>query len=210
MKDIVTFLQERLKNTLPGNIAHQRMLAQQLGTPFRMQHEKPARKGAVMILLYPDENGRICFPLTQRHNYVGVHGGQVSLPGGKRDKSDPSLVYTAIRETREEIGVSIQDYQIIGSLSDLHITASNFIVSPIISFTEEKPEFIADPYEVEHIFSTEINHLLAADTIKETELTVGQEVRLKAPYFDIDGKIVWGATAMILSEFLSILKEYKK
>ncbi|MBK6265059.1 CoA pyrophosphatase [Marivirga sp. S37H4] len=210
MKDIVKFLQERLQTTLPGDAAHQRMLAKQLGPNFRLKHEGSPRKGAVMIMLYQQENGEICFPLTQRHNYVGVHGGQISLPGGKRDESDASLIETAIRETHEEIGVRIQGHQIIGSLSDLHITASNFVVKPIISFIEKTPDFVADPYEVAHIFSTNIDQLLATDTLKETELTVGPEVRLKAPYFDIDGKIVWGATAMILSEFMTILKEYKK
>jgi 8-oxo-dGTP pyrophosphatase MutT (NUDIX family) len=206
MHQIVDFLRERLKKELPGDKAHQLMMAKQLGPQFRMPAQSSPRVGAVMIALYFWE-GKIFFPLTQRPNYRGVHGGQVSLPGGKRDEGDHSLIRTAIRETHEEIGVSIRESQVIGALSDLNITASNFIVKPIISFLEEKPVFVRDPYEVDHIFTTDIEHLLNADTLKTKELIVGPQVRLEAPYFDIDGKVVWGATAMILSEFAEILKE---
>ncbi len=206
MHQIVDFLKERLQKELPGDRAHQLMVAKQLGPQFRMQAQSVPRNGAVMIALYFWE-GKVYFPLTQRPNYRGVHGGQVSLPGGKKEEQDNSLIETAIRETHEEIGVLIKDSQVLGSLSDLNITASNFIVKPIISFIEEKPVFVRDPYEVDHIFTTDIEHLLKSETLKTTELTVGPQVRLEAPYFDIDDKIVWGATAMILSEFAQILKE---
>ncbi len=206
MHQIVEFLKKRLKEELPGDKAHQLMMAKQLGPQFRLPAQTEPRNGAVMIALYFYE-GNICFPLTQRPNYRGVHGGQVSLPGGKREDQDKSLTETAIRETHEEIGVQIHQSQVLGSLSDLNITASNFIVKPVISFLEEKPTFVRDPYEVDHIFTTNIEHLLKADTLKKTELTVGPQVRLEAPYFDIDDKVVWGATAMILSEFAEILKE---
>ncbi len=206
MHQIVDFLKERLKKELPGDKAHQLMMAKQLGPQFRMPAQSAPRNGAVMIALYFWE-GKIYFPLTQRPNYRGVHGGQVSLPGGKKEEQDNSLIETAIRETHEEIGVLIKDSQVLGALSDLNITASNFIVKPIISFVEEKPVFVRDPYEVDHIFTTDIEHLLKSETLKTTELSVGPQVRLEAPYFDIDDKIVWGATAMILSEFAQILKE---
>ncbi|PTB97536.1 coenzyme A pyrophosphatase [Marivirga lumbricoides] len=210
MQDVITFLEERLKKPLPGEISHQRMMARQLGPQFRMKYNEPPRNGAVMIMLYPGEEGKIYFPLTQRQNYKGVHGGQVSLPGGKKDEEDSSLIETAIRETQEEIGVKVKDSQVIGSLTDLNITASNFLVKPVISFLEKKPVFVRDPYEVAHIFSTDIDHILHSDTLKVTELTVGEGINLEAPYFDIKNKVVWGATAMILSEFITILKEFKK
>lgn len=209
MQDVIAFLEERLKKPLPGEVSHQRMMARQLGPQFRMKYNEPPRNGAVMIMLYPGKEGKIYFPLTQRQDYKGVHGGQVSLPGGKKDEEDSSLVETAIRETYEEIGVTVKDQQVIGAMTDLNISASNFLVRPIISFLDKKPVFVRDPYEVAHIFSTDIDHILHTDTLKETELTVGEGINLKAPYFDIDNKIVWGATAMILSEFITILKEFK-
>ena len=207
MKDLVAFLHDRLQKPLPGGVAHQQMMAQPIGQRFKMEYEKPPRKGAVMIALYPDE-GKIYFPLMQRPPYQGVHGGQVSLPGGKKEESDDSLIETAIRETFEEIGVIISDKEIIGSLSDLNVTASNFIVKPVVSILHKKPDFVRDPREVEQIFKAEVQHLLHPRTLQETELTVAKEIRLKAPFFDIEEKVVWGATAMILSEFVEILKEH--
>ncbi|WKV12685.1 NUDIX hydrolase [Marivirga harenae] len=207
MIDIGAFLKDRLKKPLPGDVAHQQMMAQPIGERFNMKYDKPPKKGAVMIALYPDE-GKIYFPLMQRPPYQGVHGGQVSLPGGKKEDADSNLIETAIRETYEEIGVTIADNEVIGTLSDLNVTASNFIVRPVISILKSKPEFIRDPREVEHIFKAEVEHLIHPETLQVTELTVAERVRLKAPFFDIEEKVVWGATAMILSEFVEILKEH--
>ena len=108
----------------------------------------------------------------------------------------------------EEIGVQILDHQVIGSLSDLNVTASNFIVKPVIGILQEKPTFTTDPREVEHILQAELQHLIHPHTLKEKELTVANKIKLKAPFFDVEEKVVWGATAMILSEFVEILKEY--
>ena len=207
IQELEKYLQDRLAQELPGDYAHQQMMAQPIGKRFKMQYEKPPRRGAVMIALYPDQ-GKIYFPLMQRQPYEGVHGGQVSLPGGKMEETDNDLIETAIRETFEEIGVSISDNQVIGSLSDLNVTASNFIVKPVVSILNQKPNFVSDPREVEQIFKAEVQHLIDPKTLQETELTVAQKVRLKAPFFDIEEKVVWGATAMILSEFVEILKEH--
>ena len=205
--ELKKYLEARLSQELPGDNAHQQMMAQPIGQRFKMQYDKPPKKGAVMIALYPDE-GKIYFPLMQRPSYQGIHGGQVSLPGGKMEDSDDNLIETAIRETFEEIGVKISDNQVIGSLSDLNVTASNFIVKPVVSILDRKPKFIKDPREVEHIFKAEVQHLIHPKTLQEKELTVAQEIKLKAPFFDIEEKVVWGATAMILSEFVEILKEH--
>jgi 8-oxo-dGTP pyrophosphatase MutT (NUDIX family) len=205
--DLKKYLEARLEQQLPGDNAHQQMMAQPIGHRFKMEYDKPPKKGAVMIALYPDE-GKIYFPLMQRPPYEGVHGGQVSLPGGKMESSDSDLIETAIRETFEEIGVKISDQEVIGSLSDLNVTASNFIVKPVVSILHKKPEFSRDPREVEHIFKAEVQHLMNPTTLQETELTVAKKIRLKAPFFDIEEKVVWGATAMILSEFVEILKEH--
>lgn len=208
MHEFVDFLTKRLKADLPGHRAHEKMMAKQIGQQFRRSHAKPPRKGGVMIALY-EERGKLYFPLTQRPNYAGVHGGQVSLPGGKMEEEDADLIATAIRETYEEIGVEIKREQVIGTLTDLNVTASNFIVKPVISVLKEKPLFHRDPREVEQIFTAELTHLSDHKTLKETELTVGPNIRLRAPYFDIEEKIVWGATSMILSEFVALINEYK-
>lgn len=206
MNTLINSLKERLAGELPGDEAHQLMMAKPIGPRFRINHEGAPKKGAVMIMLYPEE-GKVLFPLTRRPEYPGVHSGQVSLPGGKVEPQDASLIETAIRETHEEIGVRIQDHEIIGSLSDLHITASNFIVKPVVSVLERKPIFTRDEHEVVKIFNADIEELIKDEIRKEKELVVGPEIRLQAPYFDVQGNVVWGATAMMLSEFVTILKE---
>jgi len=208
MDHFIDFLTKRLSSELPGTRAHQRMMAKRVGGNFEFNYEESPRKGAVMIALY-EENGKLYFPLTQRPNYKGVHGGQVSLPGGKMEPEDDDLLTTAIRETQEEIGISISRAEVIGSLTDLNVTASNFIVRPVISFLKQKPEFNRDPREVEQIFTAAIDHLSAEETLKEKELVVGPNIKLQAPYFDIAEKVVWGATSMILNELVSIINEYK-
>ncbi|MFQ3213461.1 MAG: 8-oxo-dGTP pyrophosphatase MutT (NUDIX family) [Marivirga sp.] len=208
MHNFIEFLKQRLQANLPGELAHQKMMATQIGQQFRMNHTTPPRKGGVMIALF-EEDGKLYFPLTQRPKYDGVHGGQVSLPGGKMEVHDEDLIATAIRETAEEIGVLITRSQVIGTLTDLNVTASNFIVSPVVSILEGKPKFNRDPREVDQIFSAELGHLSHHQTLKETELTVGPNIRLRAPYFDIEEKIVWGATSMILNEFVALIKEFE-
>jgi len=124
------------------------------------------------------------------------------------------LIETALRETREEIGIDTADVEILGSLTDLYITVSNFKVSPVVGISNSTPSFVPDKSEVEQIIETDINNILDVSLIKEKEIVVERNMpdfnfkhRLNAPYFDIDGHVVWGATAMILSEFSVILKQ---
>lgn len=167
---------------------------------------KPHKVGAVLILLYPHKNG-IYFPLTQRNQYEGVHSGQVSLPGGKTEPFDLDASHTALRETEEEIGVSRHHVEVLGKLTDLYIPPSNFLVHPYVGFAENRPEMVKDDREVAELFETDLHTLLNDDIVGETTISVGNGYRIKTPYFDINGKIVWGATAMILSELKETLRK---
>lgn len=167
---------------------------------------KPHKVGAVLILLYPHKNG-IYFPLTQRHQYEGVHSGQVSLPGGKAEPFDLDASHTALRETEEEIGVSRHHVEVLGKLTDLYIPPSNFLVHPYIGFAESRPEMVKDDREVAELFETDLHTLLNDDIVGETTISVGNGYRIKTPYFNINGKVVWGATAMILSELKETLRK---
>lgn len=162
-----------------------------------------ARKGAVMLLLYPDKEGCMV-PFIKRSLYEGAHAGQVSLPGGKWEPSDASLLYTAQRETEEEIGVKMESMKILGRLSRLYIPPSNYLVEPFIGYVEKKPTFIPDPREVDRIITCSFSHLTDRSIRKKKELIIRKGYHLSAPYFDIDNEVVWGATAMILSELLHI------
>ena len=165
----------------------------------------PPIKSAVLILLYEDEHQHIRFPLIQRPIYNGTHSGQVSLPGGKVEKGDASIFQTALRETEEELGINTDNIEVIGQLSDLFIWVSNYMVTPIVGITQIKPVFTKDDNEVDAIIETDLFDIIDPAKRKDDTIVVREKYRIKTPYFNIDDRIVWGATAMILSEFSMVL-----
>ncbi|MGB3181658.1 MAG: CoA pyrophosphatase [Cyclobacteriaceae bacterium] len=200
-------LQTRLYDRkLPGEEAQYRMSPSKRRTgDFTDIERRNPRRGGVMLLLYPDGE-HWYFPLIRRPDYPGVHGGQVSFPGGKLEQGENALD-AALRETEEEIGVPVQTIQVLGPMSRLYIPPSNFLVSPFVGLLEEKPVFVPEPLEVEDIIHARVDHLLETELRKTTSITTGGGFKITAPYFDLEGHIVWGATAMMLSEFAVLLEE---
>jgi 8-oxo-dGTP pyrophosphatase MutT (NUDIX family) len=133
-----------------------------------------------------------------------VHSDQVGLPGGKAEKEDENLAHTAQRELHEELGI-LKGYDNIGKLSSVYIPPSNFNVVPFIGIAKAKPKVIPDPYEVKQVFSVSITQLLEAE-IQRVSVNQNNSLHFKVPGFIFEEYIVWGATAMILSEFRDILK----
>ncbi|MCU0400497.1 MAG: CoA pyrophosphatase [Algoriphagus sp.] len=166
------------------------------------------RKSAVLLLFFPQE-GKGFFPLIKRPVYTGAHSGQVALPGGKVEPTDPDVIFTALREAEEEIGIDAGKVEVLGRLSDLYIPTSNFLVSPVIGFLSDTPRLIPEQKEVARIIRTEVQSIFQPQIKKRTHLVVGGGMRLDTPYFAIDGEVVWGATAMILSELLHLLEGKK-
>lgn len=206
LDELTLFLKNRLTAPLPGLDAAKVMSARLAnGSRIRMNHEKPAKQGSVMILLYQDGE-TVRFPLIQRPEYPGVHSGQMALPGGKKEPNEDDI-QAALRETQEEIGVHAGEIEIIGSLSSFYVFASNFQILPVIGRINRKPMFIPQEEEVAEIISADIYHLIDDAYHKEKDITVGEGFELRAPYFDLEGKVVWGATAMMLNEFKVIVKE---
>lgn len=202
-------LHQALQQSLPGKEAHLKMSPQ----PVDMRRFSPKtpenhRKSGVLLLFYP-QMGKSFFPLIKRPVYPGVHSGQVALPGGKFEPGDPDVIFTALREAEEEIGIDAGKVEVLGRLSDLYIPTSNFLVSPVVGFIEESPRFVPEEKEVSRIITTGVQTIFQQEIIKRTHLELGEGVRLETPYFDIDGEIVWGATAMILSELRDLLEEKK-
>jgi 8-oxo-dGTP pyrophosphatase MutT (NUDIX family) len=199
-------LRDRLSLPLPGAEAHDIMRATPVG-PISpdFTHKTPARPGAVLILLY-EQDGRIKFPLIKRQEYLGAHSGQVSLPGGKAEANE-TPVQTALREGQEEIGIEPGSMNIIGALSDFFVIPSNFLVKPIIVTSPTIPEFNPDPREVSKILIGDLKDLMREDAIRSTEILAAGKFRMQAPHFDIEGEVVWGATAMILNELCHVLRE---
>ena len=205
LEDYIERLKKRLELPLPGKEAHNKMLPLAADRSAIVGVANTTTKqGSVLILLYP-KAGEVYFPLMLRPNYNGVHGGQISLPGGKKEKQDKDFIATAVREAEEEIGVRAEDISILGTLTTLYVTASNFSVVPVVGFARSTPSFNPNPYEVEAIIETSMKDLMNDDLVKVKALHV-RGYDMEAPYFDIDGQIVWGATAMMLNEFKSILK----
>lgn len=208
MESFINFLNNALKAKLPGQDAQAVMMPTLSDkSRFSLEAKKDAREGGVMILLY-QKDGSLHFPLIQRPDYDGVHAKQMSFPGGKRDADDETLTVTAIRETAEEIGVESSKIEVVGSLTELFIIASNFNVLPVIGIANQPPEFLADEHEVDEIVEVKLADLMNDDKQKEMPLTILQGITINAPYFDLNDKVVWGATAMILSEFKHILQPY--
>lgn len=170
-----------------------------------MQIDPDARKGAVLVLLYP-RDGEIYTVLMLRNVYSGTHSGQVSFPGGKWEKTDADLWRTASREAQEEVGVQPESIRLLGQLSQVYIPPSRFLVSPYVAVAENTPTFRPDPVEVARIIETPLSHILKAETVGDTEVFV-QALRkqMAVKYFAIDNETVWGATAMMLSELAEVI-----
>ena len=203
---LVERLTERLQRALPSALAHDPLRAVPVGNSLpSFSHKLPPKPGSVLILLY-EKNGSIEFPLIKRPEYIGAHGGQVSLPGGKAEPGEDSIA-TALREAQEEIGVDPSGIKVLGRLSDFFVVPSNFLVTPVVATAHEVPLFRPDPYEVSRILYGNINALLSPDAIRVKEILAAGTFRMNAPHFEIENEVVWGATAMMLNELRMILQE---
>ncbi len=207
IEDLSRQLRQRLVLPLPGTEAHYKMAnAERRVHSSRIKIPDNHRKGAVLILLYEDEN-RICFPLIIRPEYDGVHSGQVALPGGGFDPEDETLQNTALREAQEEIGIFKNDVIILGALSPLYIPPSNFLVHPFIGMLSYRPHFVPDETEVAAIIETDLESVMDETLVGEKIIKLSNGMEINTPFFDIQKQTVWGATAMILSEVKSLLYE---
>ena len=207
LSELAEGLAERLKKPLPGLDAQLLMAGRRrIKFPFKSVDAAKAIPSGVLILLYPSGD-EIYFVLIRRPDYSGVHARQIGLPGGKFETSDGNITETAIREAKEETGIDPDRIRLIGSLTPLYIPPSNFIVTPAVAYTIERPDFKGDPREVDEIIEVKLNSFLDDSfvTVKRFKLFLG--VSENFPCFYIDRNIIWGATAMILSEFRVILQE---
>ena len=210
--EFISQLKHQLTLPLPGSKAQQLMApAHRLSSEHYLKTVTDYRKGSVLILLY-EKNNEPHFILTLRQSYDGIHSGQISFPGGKIEASDPDHIAAALRETEEEIGVSSENIEIIGELTQLYIPPSNFLVLPVIGFAKKNPAFKKNEKEVAALIDVATSVLLS-DEIRQYKmmdlsrgLNAPDLTRVKVPYFNIDGHQVWGATAMILSEFAEIIR----
>jgi len=205
MHDFITGLKSELLKGLPGtDVQWQMASSDRMRINFPRVPGKDAREAAVLVLMFREE-GSIHTILMQRPEYDGVHGGQISFPGGKKETSDKDLIQTALREAKEETGIDPDSIVVVGNLTPLFIPVSNMLVTPVIGWTDKKPCFTPHPEEVVFLIDCCLDSFFDPSIIKTRPFEIRGEV-LNVKYFDYKENVIWGATAMILHELLVIIK----
>jgi 8-oxo-dGTP pyrophosphatase MutT (NUDIX family) len=163
------------------------------------------KKAAVLALFYPDDNNETIFLLTKRASYKGTHSAQISFPGGKIEKSDKNLTHTALRETFEEVGIFEKEIYIIREITDVYIPPSNFLATPFIALTNQKPVFEIN-HEVDEVIEVALKDLLDDTNLDSIVMKTSYMDKISVPCFRLNDYIVWGATGMMLSEIKELIK----
>lgn len=204
--DFARQLKKRLDGDLPG------LPAQALMSPSGRDTIDPgdagpgSREGAVLILLFPEGDDPTTEPetvFTVRHTALKHHGGQISFPGGRREEGE-SLAAAALREAREEVGVDPGMVELLGRLTPLFVPPSRFVVHPFVGVTRSRPDFRIDESEVSRAFTVRLRDLIDPANRALEEWTL-RGTRRSVPCYRLDGELIWGATAMMTSELLTVL-----
>ncbi len=203
-KPFIEKLRINLAAELPGQDAQYKMVpAGRERTRLQNIEITNPKRAAVLILFYPVK-GVPHIVLMKRNSYPGVHSAQISFPGGKVEKQDKHLAATALRESYEELGILPERVKLLGELTQVYIPPSNFLVNPYVGFTEKRPDFIPHTHEVTAVLEVPYAFVLDPVNIKNVEINIrGSEV--KVPAFIFNKHVVWGATAMMLSELSHVL-----
>ena len=206
--DFLKYVPKIAKESLPATIAHAKMIP-----PGRIEllnnqdfSQIIPRKAAVLMLLYP-KNSITHLALIVRNSYPGIHASQIAFPGGKVEDFDASLSETALRETHEEIGVSAKKVTVIRAFTEVYIPPSNFLVSPFLGFCEEELSFTLSPDEVDAIIELPLYQFLDDKIVITVNMSTSYASNIQVPAFQINEHLVWGATAMMMSELKEIIKK---
>jgi len=198
-------LKFRLKQPLPGSSAHQTALPPNRKASDIKALENGNTKKAAVLVLIENNNNKPQVVLILRSTYNGTHSGQISFPGGKREKDDLDFLDTALRETEEEIGIDRCDVEVLGAQSPIYIPPSNFLVYPFVAISTSVLNKTAEEKEVAKIYTVGLNDLFAANTLQEMNVNYSHGLKVKVPAFITSGLKIWGATAMMLAELREIV-----
>jgi 8-oxo-dGTP pyrophosphatase MutT (NUDIX family) len=207
---VIDEISKRLAGPLPGREAQYRMATlRRIEDINRLGGVPDHAKVACVLHLLHWEHGAWRTLLIQRTaNPRDRHAGQISFPGGRHEEHDGTLQQVALRETEEEVGIPASSIRVIGRLTDLYIPVSNYLVHPFVGVLETPARFIAQPGEVDEIIRPPMRMFYDEDNRKRTDVPVAEGILLKdVPHFAVENRIVWGATAMILNEFIALFPE---
>ena len=206
LKNIINSIKIHLNNNKPGEKAQKLMMPE--GRILSPEYQVKPIPSAVLIALFIDKN-QLYFPIIRRPVYNGMHSGQIAFPGGKRDSSDSNLIHTALREANEEIGIIPDEVEVLGTLTQLYIPITNMNVLPVVGYLKTKPSYILNKHEVDAIYNINIKDIFDFDK-KITETWNLRHNNINVPFYNINKQKIWGATAMIISEFEQLLRGFSK
>ena len=207
-QDFLEYVPKLIEVELPASEAHYKMapLDRIVNLNLAEIEKKNPKIAAVMMLFYP-KKGRAHLVLIVRNSYEGVHSAQIAFPGGKYEIEDRTFEKTALRETHEEIGIHPENIQIIMPFTQIYIPPSNFMVYPFLGICQEELVFIPNSNEVAKIIELPLSVFLDDTIIGSTTMTTSYAKNIEIPAFKIEEHIVWGATAMMLSELKDVFKK---
>jgi len=206
--EIIETLKKLNFSHLPGLDAQLRMAPVHRQDEIRkMQSAGTPIKSGILFLIYPLNNWEAGTILIQRPFYDGVHGGQISFPGGGYEKGDQTLMQTALREAQEEVSVTPDAVEVLGKLTDLYIPPSNHLVSPYVAVTTSRPDFKPDPKEVDSIIELPLSLFFNPEVLQTTPISLSDGRTLMCPCYLTNGLVIWGATAMMISEFVELSRK---
>ena len=207
-QEFLRFVPKLIDAKLPAFEAHIKMAPLERLESLKniyLENKNP-RIAAVMMLFYP-KNERTHLVLIVRKTYKGVHSAQIAFPGGKYELDDDNYAETALRETHEEVGIHPDKIEILKPFTELYIPPSNFMVYPFLGISTEELVFVPEPSEVAEIIELPLSVFLSDSIVVDTNLSTSYADNINVPAFKIENHIVWGATAMMLSELKEVLKE---
>ena len=204
---LITKLKSELKeNPLPGTKAQFLMAPEPKEYYNRLSDNY--RDAAVLALIYPiDDKLHLAYIERSANDSRDKHAGQISFPGGKLEHDDESLLACALREANEEVGIIENDIEVLGELSKVFVYVSNFMVYPFVAYSKTRPVFKLDTSEVQQVLEVPVEDLLDEHNHKVKDLTIRNYLLKDVPYYDIDGKVLWGATAMMTAELSYLIEK---